>query len=89
MVKKTLTVMLIIFITRICCGKEALPSKPVYEMTRLEIDQLLTDVSQQSLTISERINYYSELFLGMPYKLSCSGDGPYSLYETLPLINFE
>ncbi len=89
MVKKILTVMLIVFITRISYSKETLPSKPAYEMNRLEIDQLLTSVSQQSLTISEHINYYSELFLGMPYKLACAGDGPYALYETLPLINFE
>lgn len=89
MVRKILTVVLLVFITRISCSKEALPSKPVYEMSRLEIDRLLTDVSQESLTISERINYYSELFLGMPYKLACAGDGPYALYETFPLINFE
>jgi len=89
MVKKILTVMLIVFIAQFSCSKEVLPSKPIYEMTRLEIDQLLIDVSHKSLTISERINYYSELFLGMPYKLSCAGDGPYALYETLPLVNFE
>jgi len=89
MVKKILTVMLIVFIVQLSYSKEVLPSKPIYEMTRLEIDQLLTDVSQKSLTISGRINYYSELFLGMPYKLSCAGDGPYALYETFPLINFE
>ncbi|MBD3224498.1 MAG: DUF1460 domain-containing protein, partial [Caldithrix sp.] len=31
---------------------------------------------------------YSSYFLGTPYNLTCVGDGPYALYETMPLVNF-
>ena len=62
--------------------------KPVYRMSNREIDSLLTAVSQRNLTITERISLYSEKFLGMPYNLTCAGDGPYALYEAWPLVNF-
>lgn len=61
----------------------------IYTMSNREIDRLLTEVSQKKMTITGRINYFSEMFLGMPYNLSCTGDGPYALYETRPLVNFE
>ncbi len=62
--------------------------KQFYEMSNVEIDQFLTTVSAQNLTITERIALYSEKFLGMPYNLKCAGDGPYALYEDWPLVNF-
>jgi len=40
------------------------------------------------MTISERINFYSERFIGTPYNFKCVGDGPYALYENYPLVNF-
>ncbi|HDP68517.1 MAG TPA: DUF1460 domain-containing protein [Candidatus Marinimicrobia bacterium] len=61
----------------------------IYTMSNREIDRLLTEVSQKKMTITGRINYFSEMFLGMPYNLTCTGDGPYALYETRPLVNFE
>lgn len=63
-------------------------NKPIYQMDNKEIDQLLTEVSQKNWTITERMNFYSEKFLGMPYNLTCAGDGPYALYEAWPLVNF-
>ncbi len=63
--------------------------KKIYEMSRLEIDSLLFEISKQNMTITERMNYYSSLFIGMPYNLTCAGDGPYALYETEPLVNFQ
>jgi len=63
--------------------------KKIYEMSNAEIDQLLTTVSAQNLTITDRIGLYSEKFLGMPYNLNCTGDGPYALYEPWPLVNFK
>ncbi len=62
--------------------------KPFYELDNAAIDRLLTEISQKNWTITERINYYSEKFLGMPYNLKCAGDGPYALYEAWPLVNF-
>jgi len=63
--------------------------KPLFEMTNQEIDFLLTEISQKDLTISERINLYSEKFLGTPYNFQCVGDGPYALMENWPLVNFQ
>ncbi len=61
----------------------------VTEMSNLEIDSILTAISEQNLTITERIAVFSEMFLDMPYNLTCAGDGPYALYETEPLVNFK
>ena len=58
-------------------------------MSNVEIDQLLTATARKNMTITERINYFSEMFLDMPYDLTCTGDGPYALYETRPLVNFD
>lgn len=60
----------------------------IYKMTNKQIDSLLTVTASKNMTITERMNYFSELFLGMPYNLTCTGDGPYALYETEPLVNF-
>lgn len=58
-------------------------------MSNKEIDVLLAKTAKENLTITERMNFYSEMFLNMPYNLTCSGDGPYALYETQPLVNFK
>lgn len=63
--------------------------KKIYNMSNFEIDKLLTEISKKEMTITERIKYFSEMFLGMPYNLTCTGDGPYALYETEPLVNFK
>jgi hypothetical protein len=63
--------------------------KKVYQMTNFEIDSLLTATASKNMTITDRMLFYSEMFLGMPYNLStCGGEGPYALYETYPLVNF-
>lgn len=71
-----------------CTGVNA-ESKQLYEMTNHEIDSLLTKVSHGKLTISDRISFYSEKFLGTVYNFNCVGDGPYALIESLPLVNFQ
>jgi len=69
-------------------AQETTTNRPIYQMDNKEIDQLLTEVSQKNWTITERMEFYSEKFLGMPYNLTCAGDGPYALYEAWPLVNF-
>ena len=64
-------------------------SKKIYNMTNFEIDSLLKTESQNNLTITDRINLYSELFLGMPYSWTATGDGPYALLESYPLVDFD
>jgi hypothetical protein len=63
--------------------------KPFYEMTNNEIDALIREVSAANLTVTERMNLYSERFLGTDYNLKCAGDGPYALLEPWPLVNFQ
>lgn len=60
-----------------------------FNMSNEQIDSLLTVTSHKQWTISEKINFYSDYFLEMPYKLTCAGDGPYALYEPWPLVNFK
>ncbi|MEN8193045.1 MAG: N-acetylmuramoyl-L-alanine amidase-like domain-containing protein [Bacteroidota bacterium] len=61
----------------------------IYEMSKWEVDSILTLKSSEQLTVTERMNYFSNLFLGMPYGLTCVGDGPYALYDTQPLLTLD
>ena len=61
----------------------------IYKMDKADINDLLTKKSVENLTITERMSFYSEMFLGMPYGLTCVGDGPYALYDTKPLLTFD
>ncbi|MBU0474663.1 MAG: DUF1460 domain-containing protein [Bacteroidetes bacterium] len=61
----------------------------IYKMDKAEINDLLTKKSAENLTITERMSFYSEMFLGMPYGLTCVGDGPYALYDTKPQLTFD
>jgi len=60
-----------------------------YSMTNKQIDSILIHISKKKMTITERMNDYSEFFLGTPYSFTCVGDGPYALLETYPLVNFK
>jgi hypothetical protein len=64
-------------------------NRNLLEMSNRQIDSLLTVTVGKNMTITGRINFYSQLFLGIPYNVSCTGDGPYALYETQPLVNFK
>lgn len=64
-------------------------TKKIYEMNKWEIDSVLTIKSEENLTVTERMKFYSELFLGMPYGLTCVGDGPYALYDTQPQLTLD
>jgi hypothetical protein len=63
--------------------------KALTECSHHEIDQLLQSVSAKPLSITQKINHYSGLFLGMPYSWTATGDGPYALYENYPLVSFD
>ena len=65
------------------------PNLNFVNMDGFQIDSLLTKISGNNLTITERMRFYSELFLDMPYNILCAGDGMYALYETQPLVNFD
>lgn len=89
MIIKFFTILLILLPIHQTTSREPAALKPLFEMTHAEIDLLLRDISQQNLTITERMNYFSELFLGTPYNPNCTGDGPDALHEPWPLVNFE
>jgi len=61
----------------------------IYKMDNADINDILTKKSAANLTITERMSFYSEMFLGMPYGLNCVGDGSYALYDTKPLLTFD
>ncbi len=61
----------------------------IYNMSKSEINTLLTKKAQENLTVTERMAFYSEMFLGMPYGLTCVGDGPYALYDTKPQLTLD
>ncbi len=61
----------------------------ISKLSYSQIDTLLRSVSYKNLTITERMNFYSKMFMGMKYDLKCVGDGKYSIYEPWPLVNFQ
>lgn len=81
------TLIALFFVANMVFAQNA--SKKFYQMTNTEIDSLLREVSKKPLTITEKMNLFSEYFLGTPYNFKCVGDGPYALYEPWPLVNFK
>lgn len=71
-----------------CSSNQKSPAV-IGNMTYAEIDSILEVNASKDLTITDRINLYSEMFLGTPYSWTATGDGPYALLETYPLVNFQ
>lgn len=63
--------------------------KQFHQMNHVEIDELIRQTAKTSMTVTEKMNYFSAYFLDMPYNIHCVGDGPYALYEPWPLVNFK
>ena len=61
----------------------------IYKISKAEINNILTEKSAENLTVTERMAFYSKMFIGMPYGLTCVGDGPYALYDTNPQLTFD
>lgn len=61
----------------------------ISSMTPQQIDEMLQKKIGENLTITDRIAYYSDLFLGMPYSWTSTGDGEWALYEKWPLMNLD
>jgi hypothetical protein len=87
MIKISYTVLLIGIIWHLSCAGD-LEENTFAHMSNHQIDSLLTVVSTKNMTITERMEFYSNYFLEMPYNLNCAGDGEYALYESWPLVNF-
>lgn len=61
----------------------------ISSMSMNDIDSMLTETAKQKLSVTEKMNMFSEMFLGMEYNLKCTGDGKDSQYEPWPLVNLQ
>ncbi|MFC1477542.1 N-acetylmuramoyl-L-alanine amidase-like domain-containing protein [candidate division KSB1 bacterium] len=68
--------------------EDFVPKAEISFLSNVEIDLMLAATSRQDMTISQRINHYSEKFLDMDYSWTATGDSPYALLEAWPLVNF-
>ncbi len=73
--------------TLIHCGEKK-GKAFISQMSRVQIDSMLAVNSNAGKTVAERMEMYSEMFLNMDYSWTSTGDGPYALQETWPLVNF-
>ena len=86
---KYIALLAVLMIALISCKSKEEAYSPLFEMSSHQIDSLLTVTSQSDMTITERVNFYSGLFLGTPYNFKCVGDGPYAMLENWNLVNFK
>lgn len=87
--KKLLIFAIIIAILLSCADTGKKSPAVIGNMSHVEIDSMLRVNAENDLTITDRINLYSEMFLETPYSWTATGDGPYALLETYPLVNFQ
>jgi len=85
MYTKFFVIFLLSFVLLLCAGE----NDRFTDMSSQEIDALIRETSAKPQTITEKMNYYSQYFLGTPYTFTCVGDGEYALYEPYPLVNFD
>jgi len=73
-----------------CTAQESAGKKGRFsKMSSQRIDSLLTDTATKKLSVTEKMNFYSEYFLDTPYSFTCVGDGENALLEKYPLVNFQ
>ena len=85
--KKILLTIIMLSFPLILSGENS--SAKISAMSHSEIDLMLKENAEANLSISDRINLYSELFLDMPYSWSATGDGPDALLEAWPLMSLD
>ncbi len=85
MYTKFFVIFLLSFVLLLCAGE----NDRFTDMSPQEIDALIRETSAKPQTVTEKMNYYSQYFLGTPYTFTCVGDGEYALYEPYPLVNFD
>lgn len=78
-----------LLIFNVFCGEPEKSTAQISMMTHAQIDSLLTAISKTGMTITDRINFFSEKFLGMDYSWQSTGEGPQALLEDWPLVNFQ
>ena len=66
----------------------AQPPKPLYAMSRVEIDTLLRQTSREHDDWGARLEIYSRRALNTPYRWFPLGEGPQGKYDRGPLVDF-
>lgn len=95
--KKTILLFMVL-LSVFGCTKEAENSEAaaadetkaiIGSMSHMQVDSLLRLMSSQDLSVTDRITYYSNLFMGTPYSWHATGDGADALYEAWPLVDLD
>lgn len=73
----------------ISCTSKNEPLAAIGKMSHADIDSMLMVNAKMDYSITDRMELYSEMFLGTPYSWTATGDGPYALMESYPLVNFD
>ena len=87
--KKILIFVIMVALIFSCSDSNKTSPAVIGQMSHAEIDSMLRVNADKDMTITDRINLYSEMFLEIPYSWTATGDGPYALLETYPLVNFQ
>ncbi|MBW6458451.1 MAG: DUF1460 domain-containing protein [FCB group bacterium] len=72
-----------------CKPEDPAQRSEIGDMTSAQIDSMLRVNAKKDYSVTDRIRLYSEMFLGTPYSWTATGDGPYALLETWPLVSFD
>jgi len=83
---KNKIIIILLLLTFFCFG--GTDKKRIDKYSKKEINEFLNDKSLRNLIITKRMEFYSELFIGLKYYLKSVGDGENSYYDTNPLVNF-
>ncbi|MBN2092769.1 DUF1460 domain-containing protein [candidate division KSB1 bacterium] len=84
--------LLILILFLISCSYEITAESPEKSYDKIsieEIDRDIREIATQNLTNAQKMEYYSERFLGAPYLLQCEGEGEHGRYEKEPLLNLK
>jgi hypothetical protein len=73
----------------LACMAQKPVDKAYFKMSAEEIDQDIRATVKQPFTNQQKMEYYSERFLGAPYELECEAEGEHGLYEKWPLMNLK
>ncbi|MDZ7821492.1 MAG: DUF1460 domain-containing protein [Candidatus Marinimicrobia bacterium] len=87
--KKTAVLLCISLLIAACKPGTQISPAPIGNMSHAQIDSMLQANVLAGYTVTDRIEIYSEMFLGTPYSWTATGDGPYALRERYPLVNFD
>ncbi len=84
-----LSILFVFSFSIFCISYAESPAKKYHKISIEDIDRDIRETAAKNLTNSQKIEYYSERFLGAPYLLQCEGEGMHGKYEKEPLLNLK